>query len=368
MKKIYIYGLYNEKDQEIRYVGKTNKKELSKRLNEHICESLRETKQTHKRNWINNLINKGEKINIKCLEIVNDKNWEEKEKCWISKFNNLTNTTQGGEGGRNIFYTISYDDCKNYINKNLNIKSKSEWYKKINLLPDFIPINPREVYLSRGWISWGDFLGTGRIQDNLKAIKYMSYDDAKLWIKNNLKINTIVQWKKYVKEKLIPESIPNRPDRYYLKRGWLGWGDFLGTGRVANQNKKNIFLSYEDACKFVREQNIKSIKQFRNFKLLINIPTDPRHYYKEWISWGEFFGTGKKQDNLLSINYLSYVDAKNWIRENLSEIKSEKAWRIYVKNSKIPSTIPNHPELYYNRKDRGWLGWKDFLSKKLLPV
>lgn len=33
-------------------------------------------------------------------------------------------------------------------------------------------------------------------------------------------------------------KIPNRPERYYKNRGWVSWGDFLGTGRVANQYKK----------------------------------------------------------------------------------------------------------------------------------
>lgn len=363
MKKIYIYGLYNEKDEEIRYVGKTNKKDLVKRLNEHICESLREKRRTHKRNWIKSIINNGEKINIKCLEITDDINWKEREKYWISITNKLTNTTEGGEGGHGIIYTISYDDCKKYVQEKLNIKSISQWRKNKNLIPEFIPMEPKNVFANRGWISWGDFLGTNRIQDNLKATKYISYNDAKNWIKNNSKIDTIVQWKKYVKEKLIPETIPNRPDRYYQKRGWISWGDFLSTGRIANQNKKDIFLSYNDACAFVREQNIKSMKEFRNFNLPNNIPTDPRHYYKEWISWGEFFGTGKKQDNLLSINYLSYEDAKKYIKENFSEIRSEKIWKNYVKNNKIPNIIPNHPELYYNRKNRGWIGWKDFLNK-----
>ena len=126
--------------------------------------------------------------------------------------------------------------------------------------------------------------------------------------------------------------------------------------------KENIFLSYNDAQKFIIENNIKSISQFRKFKLPINIPTAPHKYYIEWISWGEFFKTKKLQDNLLSENYLSYNDAKDWIKTNLI-IKSEKIWKENVKNSKIPNTIPNHPELYYNRKNRGWIGWKDFLFK-----
>lgn len=37
-----------------------------------------------------------------------------------------------------------------------------------NKLPPFIPRNPREIYLSKEWISWGDFLDTGRIVNQFK--------------------------------------------------------------------------------------------------------------------------------------------------------------------------------------------------------
>jgi len=95
MKKIYIYGLYEEGNEEYRYIGKTNKQDLQKRLNEHIKESFKDshtTQLTHKKNWIKSVINKDKKINIKCIEEVNNENWEEREKYWISYFNNLTNT------------------------------------------------------------------------------------------------------------------------------------------------------------------------------------------------------------------------------------------------------------------------------------
>lgn len=362
MNKVFIYGLYKDGTDNIRYIGKTNKKDLQKRLNEHLCESFREKEITHKRNWIKSIINNNGAINIKCIEEVNEENWKEREIYWISQFSNLTNTTDGGESGHGIIYDISYENCKIYVQKELKIKSKSEWYKKIKNIPYNIPKYPRETYLNRGWKSWGDFLGTGRIQDNIKSEKYISCDESKKWIKNNLNINNYFEWKQHTKENKIPDFIPNRPDRYYKKRGWLSWGDFLSTDRIANQYKKNIFLSYNDAQKFIIENNIKSISQFRKFKLPINIPTAPHKYYIEWISWGEFFKTKKLQDNLLSENYLSYNDAKDWIKTNLI-IKSEKIWKENVKNSKIPNTIPNHPELYYNRKNRGWIGWKDFLFK-----
>ena len=39
-----------------------------------------------------------------------------------------------------------------------------------------------------------------------------------------------------------------------------------------------------------------------------------------------------------------------------------------VKNKKIPDIIPNHPEIFYNKKNRGWLGWIDFLSKRSFVI
>jgi len=360
MGKIFIYGLYEDDNYEVRYIGKTNKKDILKRLNEHILESFRNNENTHKRNWIKSVINNGKKVNIKCIEEVDENNWEERERFWISNFKNLTNYTDGGQGGNRLFYTISYGDCKNYI-KELNIKSKTEWYKKTHLLPDNIPNDPAQSYLNRGWISWGDFLGTNRTQDNIKAQKYIPYDESKKWIKNNLEIYTLIQWKKSAKENKIPDFMPNRPERFYKDRGWISWGDFLSTGRIANQYKKDIFLSYKESQEFMIKNNIRSRSQFRN--LQNNIPTAPDKYYKEWTTWGDFFGTGRKQDNLLSIKYLSYDKAKEWIKDNLSDVKNRATWKEYVKQNKIPEIIPNHPELYYNRKNRGWLGWKDFLSK-----
>lgn len=190
----------------------------------------------------------------------------------------------------------------------------------------------------------------------------MTYIDAKDWIIKNISIKTIVEWNENVKNKNIPKNIPNKPDRYYKNKGWINWGDFLNTGRIANQNKKNIFLSYQEASKFMVDNNIKSVIQFRNFNLPKNIPTSPDKYYSEWINWGTFFNTGKIQDNIKSKNYLLYNDAKLFINNNYC-IKSQKDWNDYVKLNKIPNNIPNHPELYYKNKNRGWLGWKNFLNK-----
>lgn len=234
--KTYIYGLFDvNNSHEIRYIGKADNP--LKRLKRHIQNTKYSFKHnkilTHKDRWLKSInFNIGYIILEEC-----DKNkWQDVEIGYINKFNNLTNTSSGGMGGAGLIYKLSFDDVKLWVKTNTEINSKSKWYEYIenNDLPNFIPNNPREVFLNKGWISWGNFLGTGRVWDNI--VNYLDYSNAKKIIKE-LNIKTGLDYKNFVKNNLIPENIPNRPERYYKKRGWVSWGDFLGTGRVANQLK-----------------------------------------------------------------------------------------------------------------------------------
>lgn len=94
-KKFKIYVLKDYFTQEVRYVGVTTKL-LRQRLSQHLYDAKK--KGTHKRNWINSLLKKDVKPTIELLEICNYKNWEEREIHWISNYNNLTNTREGGAG------------------------------------------------------------------------------------------------------------------------------------------------------------------------------------------------------------------------------------------------------------------------------
>jgi hypothetical protein len=235
MEKTFIYGLVSKKEPEIiRYIGKSDNPEYRKKRHIHNTkyDFSKNKKLTHKDYW---LIKENYEIDYIILEECSKDEWQIREKYYLSKFENLTNTSEGGEGGSGIKYKLSYSEVKSWVIENLKSKSKSEWYKDVNNLPDFIPSNPREVYLNKGWVSWGDFLGTNRIWDNL--VSYILYEESKKIIKS-LQIKTCVEYKEFAKGGKIPKNIPNRPERYYKNRGWVSWGDFLGTGRVANQYKK----------------------------------------------------------------------------------------------------------------------------------
>lgn len=293
METTYIYGLYAEEGK-IRYVGKTNN--LEKRLYEHILNS--KLKKTHKDIWIQKELKNGNEIKIVLLEEVNYENWQNSEIKWIEKYknNNLTNHAKGGTGGRGEVYKISYEDLKSWIKNNLKCSSKEEWHSlsRDKKLPSFIPKNPYEKYKSKDWKGWGDLLGTNRIKDNTITINYVSYENAKKIIKANLNVSSGNLWKKLAKDNKIPKEIPNRPERYYKNKGWISWGDFLGTNRVANQ--KRTFISYEETISWLKENKLffNSKKDWLSFCKKgkpIFIPSNPDKSYKNtgWTGFGNFF-------------------------------------------------------------------------------
>ena len=122
-----------------------------------------------------------------------------------------------------VYYT--YEECKKQI-KLLNIKSKNDYYNQINKIMSEdlgIPYNPTSIYKTE-WEGWGIFLGTNRIQDNLK--KYKSFDEARNWARSlNLKMGK--EWGKLELIKL-PNDIPKKPEKTYKDKGWIDYYDWLG--------------------------------------------------------------------------------------------------------------------------------------------
>lgn len=123
----------------------------------------------------------------------------------------------------NLYY--SFDECKSEIKK-LGIKSKNDFYSKIkNIIRTNIriPYSPPKIYKD-AWISWGDFLSTNRIQDNIK--EYLPYDMAKEWARS-LNLKMYKEWKVLDLNK-IPDNIPKKPEKTYKLKGWVDYEDWLG--------------------------------------------------------------------------------------------------------------------------------------------
>lgn len=94
---IKIYVLRDPNTLEIRYVGMTSKT-LKQRLREHLDNALYTKHNLHLCNWILKFYNNDKLPIIELIEECAKENWQEREQYWITQFNNLLNSTEGGEG------------------------------------------------------------------------------------------------------------------------------------------------------------------------------------------------------------------------------------------------------------------------------
>jgi hypothetical protein len=94
--------------------------------------------------------------------------------------------------------------------------------------PADIPASPEAVYAKSGWISWFDWLGSGRIYQHNKS----NFKKARAFVRK-LGLKSSKEWTKYARSGKRPIDIPAHPQRIYADSGWAGMADWLGTGRVA---------------------------------------------------------------------------------------------------------------------------------------
>ena len=145
----------------------------------------------------------------------------------------------------------------------------------------------------------------------------------------------------------------------YAKEGWKGWGDFLGTGRIANQNAK--FKSFVITRKFAQSLKLKGTKEWKAYcksgEMPDDIPSNPnKEYKKEWVSWGDWLGTGRIGNVVMSRGYLEYEEAEKQAHILVKKlgIETPKDWIAKKKAGMIPDNLPTFPWTTYkpNRSKR----------------
>jgi len=97
---VYIYGLYDPRNNNLRYIGKALN--LKKRFDLH----MREKRNSYKNQWLNQLKCLGLKPEMRVLETIensNDIDWQERERWWIQCAREtgdpITNLDDGGRNG-----------------------------------------------------------------------------------------------------------------------------------------------------------------------------------------------------------------------------------------------------------------------------
>jgi len=253
---------------------------------------------------------------------------------------------------------LPFEEARKFV-RSLNFKCEREWkeYSKSGKRPHDIPGKPNQIYKDKGWKGLGDWLGTGTIATFNRD--FLPYEQAREFVRS-LKLKNQTEWQEYSKSGQKPHNIPSSPHITYKGKGWMGYGDWLGTGNIAPFNRE--FLSFEEAREVVRNLSIKSDKQWKEYsksgKRPHTIPSAPNIVYKGkgWKGWGDFFGTG----NISTVDreFLPFEEARKFVRS--LKFKCEREWKEYSKSGQRPHNIPSSPNQVY--KGEGWKGMGNWLG------
>ena len=230
----------------------------------------------------------------------------------------------------------------------LGIRNREDWRAMdASSFPKYIPKNPPLVFKIQ-WRGWTAFLRLRGERRPRKSVR--TFASAAEWARTN-GIRTSTEWRKH---KSIPSDIPRAPDRRYPEE-WRGWGAFLGTDRIAHMER--FFRPYREASAWACAAGVQSRTEWSALgreKIPLNIPLNPaRSYPDEWKGWGSFLGTGRvaPQDR----SFLSYAETQAWARQE--GITSREEWQA----TRLPPNVPANPDRAYKE----WIGWAEFLGKRL---
>jgi hypothetical protein len=169
----------------------------------------------------------------------------------------------------------------------------------------------------------------------------------------------MTEWRNYVDAGKLPKSIPKNPSYTYKKKGWTHAGDWLGSGKTPNSMK--IYRSFKEARGFVRNLNLKSQSEWKEYAKEggdkpSDIPYKPQRTYKDkgWIGIKDFLGYNAQRKAWSNIkNYVGFNDAKIFVKK--LNIKTREEWRDYAKfGGEKPENIPYKPSITYESE---WINW-----------
>jgi Phage-integrase repeat unit len=202
----------------------------------------------------------------------------------------------------------TFKKARAFVRK-LGLNSVTEWKEYCNSgkKPADIPAKPDNGYLNNGWAGHGDWLGTGRVATSLR--QYRSFKEARAFARG-LGLKSGAEWRDYSKSGKKPTDIPASPEQTYAEAGWAGFGDWLGTGRVARGHHR----AFKKARTFVRSLGLKShtewLRYCKSGKKPVDIPAAPRWMYANdgWAGFGDWLGAGRLATHLQK--YRSFKKAR----------------------------------------------------------
>jgi hypothetical protein len=264
---------------------------------------------------------------------------------------------QAGEG-RNQWSSKRwrpFEEARAFVH-DLGLRSSSKWreYAKSGAKPTDIPANPDRVYKGSGWQGYGDWLGTGRAADQLRA--YRPFEEARQYTRS-IGLKSQKAWQEWAKSDEKPGDIPASPEQTYKNCGWQGYGDWLGTGYVATQDRK--YRPFEAAREYARGLGLRTQREWREHsrggKKPPDIPYNPDRAYADagWRGYGDFLGTGRVRGK----GWRPYKEARAFV--HTLGLKNQREWHEYFTSGDKPPDIPSGPAGVYKGE---WMGFGDWLG------
>lgn len=192
--------------------------------------------------------------------------------------------------------------------------------------------------------------------------KFVDYEAARAYV-SALGIKTQDEWRAYCRSGQRPPYIPCDPRATYRDSGWVSYGEWFGTKRIANQFRK--FKPYSEAKAFAQSLGLKSWRAWviysKSGKKPKDIPACPEITYRDegWENFGEWLGTGNKACH--SIVFRSFEEARGFV--HTLNLRNQKQWIAYCSSGRKPADIPSNPFTTY--KGKGWKGYRDWLNNAL---
>lgn len=133
---------------------------------------------------------------------------------------------------KQIEYTM-FRKAREFV-RSCRIPGKGFWRDflkdKAGLIQEYqmvLPVRPHLEYTGSGWISWEDWLGTD--------IRYADFISTRKFV-HSLKLRTQKDWTDYCEGRFTRKprktgSIFTYPEIAFRDEGWMGWEDWLGSGK-----------------------------------------------------------------------------------------------------------------------------------------
>ena len=227
----------------------------------------------------------------------------------------------------------AFKEAREFV-RSLDLKKENEWrvYCKSGKKPADIPLTVAKVYKNKGWTSMGDWLGTGYVANQKR--QYRPFKEARKFAQS-LKLKSRKEWDKLAVAGKLPNDIPTNPyTANAYKKEFQGMGDWLGTGNVTTKE----FWSFKKARKYVQNLGLKYNGEWIVFRKSSRrpdyIPASPQRTYKEeFVSIGDWLGTGSIAAQVKAANYLPFPEASKQYKMLAKQyhLNNRAEWKRFAK-------------------------------------